>query len=84
MLRRLSRAGAIVALLTIPAAAQSNLSIPINPKDRPITQEEIDKQKANDRAYDAAIHKIPDKKSSTDPWGNIRPTSPTAAKNKQQ
>jgi hypothetical protein len=83
MMRKFVGVGAIVGLLTLPAAAQSNLSVPINPRDVPPTQEQIDRQKATDRAYDAAIQKIPDKKSSTDPWGNIRPTSPAAAKNKQ-
>jgi hypothetical protein len=72
--RNLVRACAIVALLTAPASAQAP-SIPLNPKTPP-TQEEIDRQKAVDQAYDAAIKKIPDKKSSADPWGNIRPTSP--------
>jgi len=52
--------------------------------DKPLTQEEIEKQKAADRAYEAAVNKIPDKKSSADPWGNIRQPSPTASKNKAQ
>ena len=45
----------------------------------PSTQEQIDRQRAADKAYDAAMHKIPDKKSSADPWGDVRP-----AKGKQQ
>jgi hypothetical protein len=90
MLGKLIRAGAIVALCTGPAAAQvnqgnqgSNLSIPLNQKAPP-TREEIERQNANDRAYDAAMKKIPDKKSSGDPWGDIRPTTAPTAKNKQQ
>jgi len=84
MLRILLQAGAIIAFFTGPAFAQNpSLSVPLNPKT-PTTQEEIDKQKAADRAYEAAMRKIPDKKSSVDPWGNIRPSSPAAAKNKQQ
>jgi hypothetical protein len=86
MLRKLIQAAAIVALWTGPAAAQvnqtpsqSNLSIPLNQKPPP-TREEIERQKARDRDYDAAMKKIPDKKSSGDPWGDIRP----AAKIKQQ
>jgi len=83
MLRKLIRAGAFVAICTVPAAAQDTFSVPINPK-LPPTKEEIERQKASDRAYDAAMKKIPDKKSSGDPWGDIRTgTSPTA-KNKQQ
>jgi hypothetical protein len=78
---RLIQAGAILALSTAPVIAQ--MSVPLNPK-RPPTQEELDKQKAADQAYEATMHKIPDKKPPADPWGNIRPSSPTASKNKQQ
>lgn len=89
MLPKLFPAAAILALMSGPAFAQpasqsspsSNIGIPLNP-ERPLTQEEIEKRQAADRAYNAAIQKIPDKKPSGDPWGNIRPSSPTA-KNKQ-
>jgi len=85
MQRKLIQACVIIALLTGPAFAQnSSLSVPVNPGKPPPTQEEIEKQKAADRAYNAAIQKIPDKKSSVDPWGNVRPSSPSASKNKQQ
>jgi hypothetical protein len=81
----LLQAGVIIAMLTGPAFAQdSHLSIPVNPEKPPPTQEEIEKQKAADRAYNTAIQKVPDKKSSVDPWGSIRPSSPSASKNKQQ
>jgi hypothetical protein len=82
MLRKLIHAGAIAALAAGTAAAQDAVGIPLNAR-KPMTQEEIDKRKAADEAYKAAIKKIPDKAPSTDPWGNIRPGSPTAAKNKQ-
>jgi hypothetical protein len=80
MLRKLIRAAVIAAISVGPAAAQDSFGIPVNPK-RPLTGEQLEKQKATDRDYDAAMKKIPDKKSS-DPWGVVRP-SPTA-KNKQQ
>lgn len=95
MLRRLMLASAIAAFCVGPAAAQNNagsgsgtqdrLSIPLSYKPPP-TPEEIEKQKAADKAYDAAIHKIPDKKTSSDPWGTIRPatSSSSQAKNKHQ
>jgi hypothetical protein len=92
MLRKLIRAGAIVAICVGPAAAQdpggslgssSHLSVPLN-QQAPPTAEEIAKQKASDRAYDAAMKKIPDKKSSADPWGDVRPMTPSAARNRQQ
>jgi len=89
MLRNLLSAAVIVALMSGPALAQpapssgSQLGIPLN-GERPLTPEEIEKRKAADRAYNAAMQKIPDKKPSSDPWGNVRPSSSTAAKNKQQ
>jgi len=90
MLRKLIPAAVLVALWIVPAAAQvnqgiqdSNLSIPLNQKP-PRTREEIERQNARDRDYDAAMKKIPDKKSSGDPWGDIRPNKSTTAKNKQQ
>jgi hypothetical protein len=91
MQRKLIAAAILISTaLTAPALAQSpgsssssqsSLGIPLK-ADAPLTQEEIEKRKANDRAYQAAIQKIPDKKAS-DPWGTIRPTAPTW-KNKQQ
>ena len=83
MLRKLIQAGAIVAFFTGAAAAQDTVGIPLNPR-KALTKEDIEKQKATDEAYRAAMKKIPDKASSGDPWGNIRPAAPTAAKNKQQ
>jgi hypothetical protein len=81
MLRKLIRAGAIVAIFVAPATAQDSFGIPVNPK-RPPSAEEIEKQKVRDRDYDAAVKKIPDKKTSDDPWGVVRPSP--SAKNKQQ
>jgi hypothetical protein len=95
MLRKFIQGGAILALFAGPSFAQvpqapqgaqpnqSSLGIPLS-TEKALTQEEIDRRKANDRAYDAAMRKIPDKKPPADPWGSIRPGSPTAAKNKQQ
>jgi hypothetical protein len=84
MLRKLVYAGAILLLITNDAAAQSGLSLPPFNQDTPSSQEAIDRRKAVDKAYDATILKIPDKKSSTDPWGGVRPTSSATTKNKQQ
>ena len=86
MLSKFIRTSVILILLVGPAAAQigsttpdSRLSVPLNMK-APKTPEEIEKQKAADRAYEAAIKKIPDKKPSADPWGNIRPAASSASK----
>jgi hypothetical protein len=83
MLRKFAYAGAIIVLITGAALAQSNLSIPFKDPDRPPSQEEIEKQKAAEKAYNAAIHKIPDKKAPADPWASVR-SDPTATKNKHQ
>jgi hypothetical protein len=77
MLRRLVCAGATILLITGTAGAQSTLSVPFK-SEPPPTQEQIERQKAADKAYQAVIRKLPDKKSSADPWGDVRP-----AKSKQ-
>jgi hypothetical protein len=42
--------------------------------DKPApTPEQIEKQRALDKAYKAAREKIPEKNAAADPWGNIRP-----------
>jgi len=90
MLRQIVCASAIFGLtlvsVTAPASAQApnpNLApgIDLNPRKQ-LTPEQIEKQKATDEAYNAAMKKIPDKKSSADPWGDIRPN--TTVKNKPQ
>jgi hypothetical protein len=43
---------------------------------RPLSEEEVAKQKAADVAYKAAIGKIPAQKSS-DPWGQVRDGDPS-------
>jgi hypothetical protein len=83
MLRRFFYAGAILIMITGAAVAQSNIGIPFKQDGPPPTQEQIDKQKAAEKAYNAAMHKIPDKKAPADPWADVR-SGPTAAKNKHQ
>jgi translation initiation factor 2 beta subunit (eIF-2beta)/eIF-5 len=48
------------------------------------TKEQREYDKALDRAYQSAIKKIPEAEKKSDPWRDIRPTAPSAAKNKQQ
>jgi hypothetical protein len=46
-----------------------------------------DQEKKNDReidrAYESTIKGRPDAKKNSDPWGDVRPNPPAAAKNKQ-
>ena len=73
MVRNLILAGALFALAAGPAAAQVALS-PFNAPQKRLTPEEIEKKKAADAAYKAAMDKIPEKKAGSDPWGNVRET----------
>ena len=52
------------------------------PQKRPLTQDEIDKQRALDNAYKAATNKIPEQKSN-DPWGGVRTNAPAPAAKKK-
>jgi hypothetical protein len=73
-------AGAAFALLMGPAAAQMpmpGMKLKDEP-NKPRTPEERARQKAIDDAYREANKKIPDKSGPTDPWGNVRPLSPSA------
>ncbi len=71
----------LTGALTGMAVAQDTLGIPLKSATPP-SKEEAEKQKAADRAYDAALHKIPERKTPVDPWGTIRPSAPATAKNK--
>jgi hypothetical protein len=68
---KIFRTAALLALLTGPAYAQVphiNL-LPTETKSR--SPEEIEKDKATDKAYRESLRKIPDAKVN-DPWGNVR------------
>ena len=90
-LRVLACAATMLALTATGALAQGMSVSPdgkmsfspfaAGPK-RPLTQEEVDKQRALDNAYKAATNKIPDQKSN-DPWGNVRSAAPTPAAKKK-
>ena len=63
----------VLAMLTGPAYSQTvNLMTNVN---RPLTSEEVERQKAIDDAYKASISKIPEQKAN-DPWGNVRASAP--------
>jgi hypothetical protein len=82
MLRKVIQVGAIIALATGTAAAQSFSPFATQDK-RPPTQQEVEKQKAIDNAYKAGAAKIPDKKID-DPWGTVRPNPSPAPASKNQ
>jgi len=48
------------------------------------TKQQKEYDKALDQTYQSTFKDIPDQKKKLDPWGDIRPAPPAAAKNKQQ
>jgi hypothetical protein len=89
-LRSFGCAGAMLILLTAAAAAQGiNMGtdgVSFSPfaeqPKKPLTKEEVDKQRQLDDAYKSATNKIPDQRSN-DPWAVVRPTAPTPAPKKK-
>jgi hypothetical protein len=80
MLRKLIGAVAILSLVAGPAAAQIMPSFsPFKKEEKKLTPEEIEQQKQRDKDYNAAMAKIPEKKSN-DPWGNLRDAPQTTNK----
>jgi hypothetical protein len=80
---KIFRAAALTALLAGPAYAQSLPDINIIPDARSKTQEEIEQDKINEKAYKESLRKIPDAKVTSDPWGNVRGDAPKAEKSTQ-
>ena len=78
MLRNLIQAAAILALVTGPAAAQVALS-PFKSQEKRLTPDELKEKQQREKDYKAAMDKIPEKKVTVDPWGNIRPAPQNAA-----
>jgi hypothetical protein len=68
---RVLRLAAIMALITGPAYAQTpniNLMQELTSK----TPEEKEADAAKEKAYKESLKKIPDAKTSSDPWGGVR------------
>jgi hypothetical protein len=70
---RVFRIAAVFALLAGPAYAQ-NESPHINLlADQPSkTPEQLEQEAAQQKAYKDSLRKIPEAKTSSDPWGNVR------------
>jgi hypothetical protein len=65
------RMAAVFALLVSPAYAQiPKLNLLSDPPSK--SQEEKDADAAREKAYKDSLKKIPDAKTSSDPWGNVR------------
>jgi hypothetical protein len=72
------RTAAVLTLLVSPAYAQMP-NINLMPEIPTKTQEEKDADAVRDKAYKDSLRKIPDAKTSADPWGNVRSDAPKDA-----
>ena len=67
--------GAAEALVAAPAAAQMQTpNINLLPEFQSKTPEEKEQDALKDKAYRESLKKIPDAKTSNDPWGTVRNT----------
>jgi hypothetical protein len=64
-------AAAVIVLLTAPAYAQTP-NINLIPELQTKSPEEKEQEAARDKAYKESLRKIPDAKTSADPWGTVR------------
>jgi hypothetical protein len=84
---RIFRAAALAALLaglSAPAFAQTP-NINLMPELATKTPEQKEADAIREKAYRESLRKIPDAKTSNDPWGNVRaaePAKPAPAKPK--
>lgn len=75
-MRSITVAATLILLLTAHANSQNlNMLGGLGDK-RPLSEEEVAKQKAADEAYKSAVGKIPAQKSA-DPWGTVRDSAPS-------
>jgi hypothetical protein len=75
---RIFRAAAVAAFLaglSVPAYAQTP-SMNLMPELATKTPEEKEADAIREKAYRESLKKIPDAKTSTDPWGNVRAAEP--------
>lgn len=74
------RITATVALLSLPAYARAQMpNINLIPETVSKTPEEKEQEEAREKAYRESLRKIPDAKTSSDPWGTVRSDTPKAA-----
>ena len=64
-------AAAVIVLLTAPAYAQTP-NINLIPELQTKSPEEKEAEAAREKAYKESLRKIPDAKSTSDPWGTVR------------
>ena len=67
------------AALAGPARAQApSLNLLADTPSK--TQDQVEQERARDKAYRESLRKIPDAKASNDPWGGVRNSETTTTK----
>jgi hypothetical protein len=79
MLRIAAAAATLAAMISSPAQAQLGGS---GMKHRDILAPEKKKSPVDEKAYKAALDRIPEPKEKYDPWGVARPAEPDKTKSK--
>ena len=70
---RMLSAAVMVMLLTVPAYAQTP-NVNLMPELKSKSPEEKEADAIKEQAYKDSLRKIPDAKTSSDPWGTVRST----------
>ena len=76
---RVFRIAAVFAVLAGPAAHAQMPNVNLIPETASKTPEEKAAEEERDKAYRDLLRKIPDAKTSSDPWGNVRSDAPKAS-----
>ena len=69
---RVFRIAAVFAALAMPAFAQQMPNLNLVPELKSQSPEEREREAEQQKAYRESLRKIPDAKTSSDPWGNVR------------
>ena len=69
---RILSAAAVMLLLTAPAYTQMMPNVNLMPEVKTLSPEEKEREAIRDKAYKESLKKIPDAKTSSDPWGTVR------------
>ena len=77
MIKTLMMAGAMLALIALPAHAQQMSGGKRHNDDKKVDPAT---KKADEKAYKAALERIPEPKEKYDPWGVTKPAAADPAK----
>ena len=82
---RVTMYATLIVILTMRAASAQNELRPIKGGQNSWrTEQEKKNDEDIDRAYRSTVKRLPDtEKKKSDPWADVRPAPPAAAKNKQ-